>query len=405
MEVGLSNLFLIGTSYKQLEIKERSLVSCFVKDFFYEYKYDFKTIKNIVVLNTCNRTELIFISNCIKESCDELLEIDSGFGVLLKNKNYTLNGKDVLEHLTKVSCGYESQVLGDFQVLSQVKKSFQEARLRDENFGFMSRLQDTIIRACKDIKTNTEFNDGTSSFSYSTLQYLEKKLQGLNNKKVLLVGLGKTGQSTCKHIVKTYPLVNLTIINRSYDKIKFFEKNHSGIKAKKWEKLRHECKKSDIIITATNSNETFINKSFFDKTKKYNIIDLSIPINVNHDVKDLNNVELIDINELSKYTTKTLEKRKGEIPKVLKIIECYTDEFIEWSENRYVAKTLNKVKNKLYSIHNSVISSNNIEIDENYQNLIDGVVKKITGQIATNINKSCNKKIQAENLKKIFDIG
>ena len=307
-------------------------------------------INELFILSTCNRTEIYAIASDASQLINLLCSYTQGDIETFKSLAYIKNGMPAIEHLFNVSAGLDSQILGDYEIIGQIKQAVKFSKEHLRIGVFTERLVNSILQSSKTIKNQTELSGGTVSVSFSAVQYIRQNVPDLANKSILLSGIGKIGRNTCKNLVDYLPVNNITLINRTDEKAKHLAQE-LGLKSAPYSHLSEEVKKADIIIVATNAPApTSLAKDIKGHGKKL-LIDLSIPYNVELEANDLPGIVLVNVDELSKLKDKTLHKRKAEVPKAKKIIAEHISDFIEWHEMRKHVPVLKAVKNKLQEIH------------------------------------------------------
>ena len=244
-----------------------------------------------------------------------------------KKAAYIKNGTDAIEHVYHVGAGLDSQILGDYEIVGQLKSSFRFSKENRFSGAFSERLINSVLQSSKTIKNNTELSGGTVSVSFAAVQYIKSKVSDVSSKNILLLGIGKIGRNTCKNLVDYLEARSITLINRSPEKAQELacelNLNWASI-----ENIEEEIKRADIILVATNSADPIILKQHLEGEGKKLIIDLSIPYNVETSAQHLDNVHLVDVDELSKLKDETLKKRKAEVPKANAIINELQEEFL-----------------------------------------------------------------------------
>lgn len=307
-------------------------------------------ISEMFILSTCNRTEIYGLASDPSHLVDLLCEHTAGDREVFTSKAYIKNGMDAIQHLFHVSAGLDSQILGDYEIVGQIKKAVKFAKENGRIGAFTERLFNSVLQSSKTIKNFTELSGGTVSVSYSAVQYIWKEVKDLPEKKILLAGIGKIGRNTCKNLVDYLPTRNITLVNRTDEKAQALAA-HTGLNYAPYDDLIHEVQSADIILVATNSAEPIIDARHLVGHGSKLIIDLSIPYNVDPEARHLKGVTLVNVDELSKLKDATLHKRKAEVPKAEKIIAEHIADFLEWFEMRKHVPVLKAVKIKLQEIH------------------------------------------------------
>ncbi|MEI8059289.1 MAG: glutamyl-tRNA reductase, partial [Ferruginibacter sp.] len=264
---------------------------------------------------------------------------------------YIKNGTAAIEHLFDVAAGLDSQILGDYEILGQLKLAVKFARERHFIGVYLDRMINAVLQASKLIKTNTELSGGTVSVSFAAIQFIKEHVEDIAHKKILLIGTGKIGRNTCKNLVDYLETKNIILINRTESKAAELA-TELGLIYAPIESLEVNIAEADIILVATNSAEPVILESHVCNQGNKLIIDLSIPCNVETAAQDLHNTTFVNVDDLSKIKDATLHKRIAEVPKAKAIIDEQIAELLEWHEMRKNVPALKSIKNKLHDMHN-----------------------------------------------------
>lgn len=307
-------------------------------------------ISELFILSTCNRTEIYGLASEASQLISLLCRHTAGNIHTFTSKAYIKNGTEAIEHLFNVSAGLDSQILGDYEIVGQIKQAVKFAKEHGRIGAFTERLVNSILQSSKTIKNQTELSGGTVSVSFSAVQYIRKHVKDLAGKKILLTGIGKIGRNTCKNLVDYLPTKNITLVNRTDEKAKSLAEE-LGLIFAPFTDLVQQAREADIILVATNAPEPTIKVRDIEGQGTKLLIDLSIPYNVEPAAKTLKGVTLVNVDELSKLKDATLHKRKAEVPKAEKIISAHISDFMEWYEMRKHVPILRAVKTKLQQIH------------------------------------------------------
>lgn len=342
-----------------------------------------KGLDELFILSTCNRTEIYGFADNSLQLTDLLTSHAAGDRETFDELAYIKNGQDAIQHLFYVSAGLDSQILGDYEIVGQIKAAVKFAKEHGCINVLLERLVNTVLQSSKAIKNQTELSGGTVSVSFAAVQYIREHVQAVADKKILLLGTGKIGKITCKNLVHYLKTTNITLINRTEEKAAELAKE-LGLKHAPISELPGYIAQSDIILVATDSAEPTILSSHLEEQTSKLILDLSIPYNVESSAQELPHVTLINVDELSKLKDETLAKREAEIPKAKAIIVQHIAEFLEWHEMRKHVPVLKAVKTKLKEIHNSPLFiplyNNSTHTEEKIQRVINGMAYKMKGQ-------------------------
>lgn len=339
-------------------------------------------LDEVFVLSTCNRTEIYGFADTASQLVNLLCGQTSGSKETFLSSAYIKNGYEAISHLFNVSAGLDSQILGDYEIVGQIKAATKFAKKYGCVNVLLERLINTVLQSSKAIKNQTELSGGTVSVSFAAIQYIREHVKAVADKKILLLGTGKIGKSTSKNLVHYLKTRNITLINRTEEKAAELAKE-LGLKHAPVTDLQKHISESDIILVATDAAEPTILLSHLDENSSKLILDLSIPHNVEPSVHQLSRVTVINVDELSKMRDGTLAKREAEVPKAKVIIAEHIAEFIEWHEHRKHVPVLKAVKIKLKEIHNSPLFIplyNSTHTEEKIQRVINGMAYKMKEQ-------------------------
>ena len=300
------------------------------------------------------------------------------------NLAYIKRGEAAVEHLFNVGAGLDSQILGDYEIIGQLKQAVKFSKDRGFINCFLERLVNCVLQSSKIIKNDTALSGGTVSVSFAAVQYIKENIDIAADKKILLIGTGKIGRNTCKNLVDYLGTTNITLINRSEEKAAELSAE-LNLKYAPLSDLAAHVASSDIILTATNAPVPTIFRSQLENKGNKLIIDLSVPNNVEASVKELPGVTLVNVDELAKLKDETLKNREAEAPKAKMIIAEQMAAFTEWYQMRKNAPALNAIKIKLTEIHtmlkhtfpNDGTTCPVMNAEEKIQKIIKGIANKM----------------------------
>lgn len=382
----ISKFFIAGINYKKTDAAIRGQFA--INDVQYASLLALAPsygLHELFILSTCNRTEIYGFAEHAGQLVSLLCTQTEGDQDTFAQLAYTKKGTEAIEHLFAVGAGLDSQILGDYEIVGQLKAAVKFAKERDFIGTYLDRLVNGVLQASKAVKNQTAISDGTVSVSFAAVQYIKQQFRNLAGKKILLLGIGKIGRSTCKNLVDYLDTTDITLINRTAEKAAELA-GELGLHHAPIEQLAGYIESTDIILVATNAAHPTILKSHLEgKTDKL-IIDLSIPYNVEIAAQDLPNVHLVNVDELSKLKDETLQKREAEIPKARLIIDEHMAEFMDWFEMRKHVPVLKAVKTKLQEIQafppylqglSPVSITCTTDADAKIQRVINGMASKM----------------------------
>jgi glutamyl-tRNA reductase len=383
--------YAVGLSYKKADAEIRGKFSLDEKaktSLMHQAKAD--GLESLIVTSTCNRTEIYGFAQHPFQLIKLLCENSQGTVEDFQKVAFVYKNQEAISHMFRVGTGLDSQILGDFEIISQLKSAFVLSKKHDLANAFLERLVNAVIQASKKIKTETEISSGATSVSFAAVQYIFKNVPDINSKNILLFGMGKIGRNTCENLVKHTKHQQITLINRTKDKAEKIAKKLNVI-VKEYAELQLELQKADVVVVATGAQNPTIDKAILNLKKPLLILDLSIPKNVHENVTHTEGVLLVHMDQLAEMTDETLENRKKHIPAAEAIIEEIKEEFIAWTKQRKFAPTIHALKAKLNAIKEGELNVQRKKIanfDEEQAELISArIIQKITNHFANHLKE------------------
>ena len=405
-----TKLYNIGLSYKKADVKVRGAFSVTKENQILLLKdAKAKGINGIFVLSTCNRTEITGFAKHPFELISLLIKYSNGNVEDFIEVSNVYKDKDAVKHIFNIATGLDSQILGDYEIVSQLKESFKLSKEVGTTNAYIERLMNLVLHASKEVKNNTKLSSGTTSVAYAAIQYIVENVENHSDKKILIYGLGEIGKNTCKNVLNYTSNKQITLINRTRETALGFVKEHPEVEVGNFEDLTNEIHQTDILIVATGANVPTVLKQHLNENQELQILDLSMPENVDISVKEISGVTLINVDELSKITDKTLEIRKSEIPAAEKIIAKYKEEFNEWISLRKFVPAVNALKESLLVIQHDEIDFQSRKIKdfniEHAEFVTSRMIQKITTQFVKHLKDEKTSVDQSISvISKIFNI-
>lgn len=347
----INRFFIVGINYKKTDASVRGQFAINSEQYASLLaKASDAGLKELFVLSTCNRTEIYGLAESPADLINLLCSETTGSVDTFKKLSYCKKGVAAVEHLFNVAAGLDSQILGDYEIVGQIKQAAKFAKERCFIGTFTERLINIVLQSSKIIKNQTALSGGTVSVSFAAIQFLKESVADIKDKKIVLLGTGKIGCNTCKNLVDYLDAQNVTLINRTEDKAAYLA-CELNLQFAPYNEMTKQVEEADVVIVATNSEKAVINKNDLLHSGKKILIDLSIPNNIDPSVKELSHITLINVDELSKMNDETLQRRLEEVPKAKAIISEYMQEFIDWYDMRKHVPVLKAVKQKLIDMH------------------------------------------------------
>lgn len=341
-------------------------------------------ICSLFIVSTCNRTEL-FAQGVTTQELIRLLTTYS-YGTLDEFHNYgfELEGIRAIQHLFKVATGLDSQILGDLQVVKQVKEAYEFSSYREMISGELHRLIQHVFRAHKRSRHETSLGHGAATVAYAAVKFAVRTFDNLANKNILLVGTGKIGKVTCKNLVNL-GASKLTLINRNRGRAEFVA-DKFNLEVADMDQLPEQIAEADLVIVATGSTVPVIRPEHMlpsIKNPKFKVmLDLSVPRNIDPRVAALDFIDVANMDMLSDVTDEAYQKREKEVPQVKKIIEDEIGNYILWLEEQRVVPTIKALTQKFESIREDELSYFKNKIETNDFDKIDNLTRRIVNKLA-----------------------
>ena len=398
---------LISLNFKNapLDLREKFYLDNADKIVFHNLLKKNVGVEGLMLLSTCNRTEIYFefenhigkenkfIHSIVKELADFRKFKDS----LSPHLMMVSGSYKVSKHLFRLVSGLESMIIGEFQIVEQLKDAYDFSYKHKMLGPILKRMFQKSLETGKFIRTNTKIGKGAVSVSYAAVEKIHKDLN-ISNPKFLCVGLGETSQLSVRHLhQKGYP--NLKITNRTNKKASEFA-SELGYSSVDFSSFKEELKKVDVAIFSTSSKNPLLSKNEVEKimSERDNellMIDLSVPRNIPDSCNKIGNVKLINVDGLKDVVNVNYKKRKAEVKKAEKFIDDFLSEFDDWTNSRQLRPSILSIKNQIKDVvveetinninssscdcNSNIVNSDefNAKLNKIYEKFSDNLVRKI----------------------------
>ena len=353
-----------------------------------------------MIISTCNRTEIYFeFENHIEQENKFLHSVVKELVIFKKYKdslsphlNNLTGSYKVANHLFRLVSGLESMIIGEFQIVEQLKEAYYFSKKHKMLGPILGRMIQKSLETGKYIRTNTEIGRGAVSVSYAAVEQITNKYQ-LKNSKFLCVGLGETSKLSIRHLHQK-GIKKIKITNRTKSKLDEFC-TELGYESILFTDYKKEILSSDVVIFSTSSKSPLLNKKDIEseikkRNKKLLLVDLSVPRNLSKDLENIKNIEIINIDNLKDTVNENYKKRKAEVIKAELYIEEFLVEFDDWTNSRllrpsilslkkqvrelFINETISNIKSLSKHATNKDLSS---KLSKVYDKFSDNLVKKI----------------------------
>jgi len=394
---------LISINYRHAPVEIREQF-----DFSDDQKLDFHQIlksnydvEGLMILSTCNRTEIYFeYENHIGQE-NKLMHAVLKALVDFKSFNESLSpyiekktNKDVVKHIFRVIAGLESMIIGEYQIVEQLKDAFTFAENKKMLGPIINRMVQKAFETGKSIRTHTNIDKGAMSISYAAIEKVAQKFDVLQIK-ALCVGAGETGALTVQYLNKK-GCKDIAITNRTFSKAEELA-NKFNKNAIHFEELKNSLLLVDVAIFSTSSKESLltenqVKKIAFNRKKELLLIDLCVPRNLPKEIGDIKGVSLVNIDGLKDMVNTNYNKRKMEVVKAESFIAEFLIDFEDWASFRQLRPSILSLKNQFDELIDSDTekcnccneSLKNCKQFSHYQSRLS---KKFTGRLIQKIKK------------------
>jgi glutamyl-tRNA reductase len=406
----IKKFYVIGLNYKKADVSTRSKFSLTKENQKLLLKDAKKSgLKGVIVLSTCNRVEIMGFAYNPYELIFLLCKYSDGTVEEFAKVSYVYKDREAAKHIITIATGIESQIIGDYEIVGQLKEAFTQAKNAKTINAYLERLLNTALQCSKEVKNNTCLSSGTTTVSYAAVQYIKDSYENLKGKNILVYGLGDIGVKSVKCCLSYIPECNVTVINRT-DSKSFELASLIDVNAELHDNLIAQINKSDIVIVATGAPKPTITVEHVKDSSPQQFVDLSIPRNIDVEIDELNGKSIVDVDELSIKTEQTIRDRKEEIPHVEEIIQKYVKEFYEWLYFRKHTPAINSFKASLENlqedvIHNYLKKHEDLGKDD-LEEVMTQLVNKLVAKFAMHLKDDTTQATQSiKTINQIFKIN
>lgn len=391
-EEEIPEIGLVGMSHKTAEVEMREPFSlneedvcCFLNNSVPDY------IDEAVCVSTCNRVEIYFTSRDIQKSVEAVIKQLEELSALSRDKFekniYKKYSKDAVSHLLTVASSLDSMVVGENEILGQVKNAYRISTKEKSTGQILNRLFHQAFKTAKRVRTETEISRNPLSVAFIATELARSIFEDISKRKALLVGAGEMGELILKYLTK-HNIEEIIIANRSFH-------NAERIAAEinidahiiTLDDVRERAADVDIIISSAYAPNFLINpeiaRGFLRKRKNQPLfmIDISVPRSINPDTGELENIFLYNIDDLKSIADENLKSRLKEVELAKQLIEADTEEYFEWYEGLSIVPTIIKIQNKFDEIRQCELNKYKKRKLKHISEEDFKLIEELTGQI------------------------
>ena len=366
-------LFALGINHQtaSVALRERIAFSSESLTVAYQELYQAKIVLEAVIISTCNRTEIY----CHVEQldCQEIIEWLCKFHDLdreiLMPSLYCYQDKEAIGHLFRVACGLDSLVLGEPQILGQIKQAFMRATQEKSSAKIINRLFQQTFSVAKKIRTDTQIGANAVSVAFAAVCLTKQIFENLTKSKILLVGAGETIELVGKYLVD-HQVPNITIANRTLSNAHaLVEKLNAKIIT--LEEIPSHLADADVVISSTASPLPIIGKGMVESALKIRrnkpmlFIDIAVPRDIEHEVEGLNNVYLYTVDDLHGIIEENKLAREEAAIEAEKIVKNSVGDFISWLESLKAEGCIKRYRSRSEEMRDTLLQQSLAELSKN----------------------------------------
>ena len=355
----MSKIILIGVNHKTAPVELREKLSFSVEETLaaLEYLKQDKDIKESLVFSTCNRTEILYVPET-GEQIDKIIEFIAHHKNIciseFKSSLYVYQEDDAIRHLFRVASSLDSMVVGEPQILGQVKQAYRSAVAKNASGVLLNRLMHKTFNIAKRVRKETGIGDNAVSISYAAIELANKIFSNLSEKSVLLLGAGEMAELAVEHLI-SHRVKQIMVANRTFKNAVCLAQKFNG-QAITFDERVDALSQVDIIISSTGATEYVLNRDQVKQAMKKRhhrtlfFIDIAVPRDIDPAINDISNAYVYDIDNLKNIVESNIEQRGRETIKAERFVEEAVVKFRNWLEGLDIVPTIKALNEKMSSI-------------------------------------------------------
>ncbi len=391
----MSEILLIGLNHITAPVETRERIT-FPGDERGQVTRSILAIEGVqegIIVSTCNRSEVILVAENLTTTSDRVIDfVGRLHGVdpeSIREFLYIKTGSDAVRHVFRVSSSLDSMVVGEPQILGQIKESYSRAAGANATGPILNRLMHRAFFAAKRVRTETGIGFAAVSVAYVAVELAKKILGDLHDKSVIIIGAGEMAELAARHL-SDHVERSITVFNRTYDNACSLASRLGGRSAP-IDRLNEGLTEADVVVTSTGSCEPLITANQIRnimprrKFRPIFLIDIAIPRDVEPSVNGIDGVYLYNIDDLQSVAKENMGERRLEAEKGESIIQLEMDKFMKWTETLHSTPTIIALKDKFESIRVGEFARLNgklSELSQNEREIVELITRSIINKIA-----------------------
>ena len=359
-------IVLLGLNHKTAPVELRECIAFSQEEADKALKtfQESPAIGEVVLISTCNRVEILLTTDNKPNAVDTVKMLLHGFKNIptaeFEKALYIHDGDDAVRHIFRVASSLDSMVVGEPQILGQIKEAYKAATVNKTSGVLLNKLLHRTFFTAKRVRSETGIGDHAVSISYAAIELGRKIFGSLEGKKVLLVGAGEMAELAVEHLIRN-KAKNIIVANRTFERGVKLAKRFDG-KAVRFEEIPDCLQIVDIIIGSTGSPDLVVRRNQVKKVMRIRknrplfFIDIAVPRDIDPEINKLHNAYIYDIDDLKDIVDENVESRQQEAMKGERIVDEAVIRFRAWYDNMDVVPTIVALRNKVDNIAKSEIN-------------------------------------------------
>ncbi|MEY3334117.1 MAG: glutamyl-tRNA reductase [Cyanobacteriota bacterium] len=390
------NIAVVGLSHKTapVEVREKLSIPEPQTESAIAQLLSYPHIDEVAIVSTCNRLEIYIVSNETTQGIQEVTQFLSEHSkvpiISLRHHLFMLLHADAVTHILRVAAGLDSLVLGEGQILAQVKNTHKLGQQFNGIKTILNRLFKQALTAGKRVRTETSIGTGAVSISSAAVELAQMKVEDLSTYRVSILGAGKMSRLLVQHLISK-GATQISIVNRSRGRAEELAKQfpEQPIQIHLLPEMMSVVAASDIVFTSTSSTEPILDRAKLEQVLETNqllmLFDISVPRNVDADVNELVNVKAFNVDDLKAVVAQNYESRRQMAQEAEKILDEELEAFDVWWRSLETVSTISSLRNKIETIREQelqkALSRLGSEFGEKHQEVIEALTRGIVNKI------------------------
>jgi glutamyl-tRNA reductase len=388
------NIAVVGLSHKTapVEIREKlSIQEAKLEEALHHLK-GYPHIQEVAIISTCNRLEIYAVVTETEKGIIEITQFLAETGHIplyqLRRYLFILLHQDAVRHLLRVAAGLESLVLGEGQILAQVKTTHKLAQKYKGIGRLLDRLFKQSITAGKRVRTETNIGTGAVSISSAAVELAAVKVENLAERRIAIIGAGKMSRLLVKHL-SAKGVTEITVVNRSHRRVEELAKEFPqvSLNIQLLPEMMNVIQVSDMVFTSTGATEPILNREKLESviTESVMLFDISVPRNIDADVVGMDKVEAYNVDDLKAVVAQNYESRRQMAQEAELLLEEEVEAFELWWRSLDTVPTISSLRNKVEDIREQelekALSRLGTEFAEKHQEVVEALTRGIVNKI------------------------